>query len=1236
MLDPERGEANECVKGLGEMLMLKSVDLPGPLLAHTADQIIDRIRQSSRIPFNQKALFDILGKYLQRLPQHALLPAAIAGSQGAMGIQARSGQDVLNDRILALSECIWHPSWIITLLEMIRDLSLQPTQLTIFISKGIRSLSSVELESAPKLIYQLLLLSRKTDQINVLSATLSFLAALDDKEPSDFSPDRITQTENSIFLYVGYAMRLDQKLGGSFLKWIKATRTSELSPHSLAILLMISEVVRYQDAAWDLIRSQLILAVKDTRRVQGVEWMKSKGHKICNKDGLVLLCVISSYSSPFLLDHRILQPPDANHILLFSIGRICRGWEQLAPPLLRLLFLLLDAPPKGRIGASPLHPTSPANIIGPHGSLMAWATGYHPELPPCHYQLRLQAIQGIIQLFQENVHMRADILLQCSAHLTTPTPISMGILEALDILSTTAPDTLFQHANQFESLMDILPFQSVLSGKVLVRILGRLAMHDLSFRGSLIIVLQKGLLSREEGLRQISSHGLLFLVGSHPPSATISSVIEDSTRVELLRKVGSAMQQDDKVCESSLIDMLSGPCKVHPEEVARLVLGLVSPILEPVDEGKGLKLNVQEIIGEASDDQKAFGVDLGPSRLDQRVSRAWSALPLSLSVLIACLSCAFGAKGKRSSKKGLKLKSLPLAMPLTIQSIRSLAAQLNHTDMSDWQLRHVLGAPPRSVIHPGYLHRASILLDVYTILMDGCLMAYSIDPSIEKEEVQRLLRERGDKSITYTGARGSMGLERVQCWFELMARGGDSPFGLDPPRQIAIGKIFLSSLLLCLQEKLNMQGEEEWGRDGVYQLTGSLLQLLSDPQGIIYQAGATTGQRQRKSGPTIVSLATQVVATVSWDLMMSRLKGRPIKDKIHLLLPQYSISLAADLGSEGDSEARSRKLLDVMSKATLTCTHEYVRLFKEAHRLMLHTQLMACTLEHPLQEGFYQNLLERDPFGDAAYGKRLLSRFLLHRWPQDVFGGEEEKVFILVRDLQSTLGLIEGNEETEEQLAQEDRGRRLGEGGRSISFPFILSHTAEQIAQGLLDALVEAHDSIDWSWAIVFQEYRKVKDGGEGVEEAEKLEADLLTQSHYLIRLVIELEKTSLPIPSCTLLLDLIQSLYETLAMLTKKHADVEVANHGELRRGSLVKKRRVTKGGRSMASTSKEIRIIPNLIYSLEQFEQNLIILSKKSKVDMTKHLRRSTARDFRIEMEHVIDQDEPEEQDDEENEEE
>jgi hypothetical protein len=51
-----------------------------------------------------------------------------------------------------------------------------------------------------------------------------------------------------------------------------------------------------------------------------------------------------------------------------------------------------------------------------------------------------------------------------------------------------------------------------------------------------------------------------------------------------------------------------------------------------------------------------------------------------------------------------------------------------------------------------------------------------------------------------------------------------------------------------------------------------------------------------------------------------------------------------------------------------------------------------------------------------------------------------------------------------------------------------------------------------------------------------------------------------------------------------------------------------------------REAKIVPNLIYTIEQCERHLIQLTKKSRVNLMKNVKRSTARDFRIQV-HELD---------------
>ncbi|KAG0002734.1 hypothetical protein BGZ65_002376 [Modicella reniformis] len=59
----------------------------------------------------------------------------------------------------------------------------------------------------------------------------------------------------------------------------------------------------------------------------------------------------------------------------------------------------------------------------------------------------------------------------------------------------------------------------------------------------------------------------------------------------------------------------------------------------------------------------------------------------------------------------------------------------------------------------------------------------------------------------------------------------------------------------------------------------------------------------------------------------------------------------------------------------------------------------------------------------------------------------------------------------------------------------------------------------------------------------------------------------------------------------------------------------------RQKAKIVRESKLIPSLIYVVEQYERFVIQLSKKAKVNLTQFMRRSTARDFRIQIQRLSD---------------
>lgn len=96
---------------------------------------------------------------------------------------------------------------------------------------------------------------------------------------------------------------------------------------------------------------------------------------------------------------------------------------------------------------------------------------------------------------------------------------------------------------------------------------------------------------------------------------------------------------------------------------------------------------------------------------------------------------------------------------------------------------------------------------------------------------------------------------------------------------------------------------------------------------------------------------------------------------------------------------------------------------------------------------------------------------------------------------------------------------------------------------------------------------------------------------------------------------------FEKLVKLSGSHLTpqcysfITYAQSGELSTGDDKKKKKKNEvNTAASAKLLRETKAIPNLIFSIEQYEKFLITLSKKSKVNLMQYMKLSTSRDFRI----------------------
>jgi hypothetical protein len=90
--------------------------------------------------------------------------------------------------------------------------------------------------------------------------------------------------------------------------------------------------------------------------------------------------------------------------------------------------------------------------------------------------------------------------------------------------------------------------------------------------------------------------------------------------------------------------------------------------------------------------------------------------------------------------------------------------------------------------------------------------------------------------------------------------------------------------------------------------------------------------------------------------------------------------------------------------------------------------------------------------------------------------------------------------------------------------------------------------------------------------------------------------------------------MYKFLTVYGQSQAQQEASGGSRKKKG---KKKEINL--KQKLKIQRESKMIPNLIFAVEQFERYLIQLSRKSKVDFMQYMKRSTSRDFKIQMNNV-----------------
>ncbi|XP_005381612.1 PREDICTED: Fanconi anemia group I protein [Chinchilla lanigera] len=464
------------------LLMLEAHHFPGPLLVQLANECVDVIREGGLLN----------GKSLELLP--IILTALSTKKEDmAYGKDKLSGEECKKQLIYTLCSARWDQQYVVQLTSMFKDVPLTAEEVECVVEKVLKMFSKLNLQEIPPLVHQLLILSAKGSRKSALSGVIAFFSELDKQHREELSGDELLDlvtvpsgelrhVEGTVILHIVFAIKLDCELGRELLKLFKAGQqgdsSSNLCPFSIALLLSVTRIQRFEEQVFDLLKTSIVKSFKDLQLLQGSKFLQNLvPHRTCIA-AMILEVVKSSVHS----------------------------WDHVTQGLVEFGFLLMDS-------------YGPKKILDGK----SFETNSGLSKMPSQHACKLGA-DILLETFKIHEMIRQEILEQILNRVVTraSTPIN----HFLDLLSSVilhAPLVLQGCSSKvteaFEYL-SLLPLQTVYG---LLKAVQPLLKVSMSMRDSLILVLRKAMFARQLDARKSAVAGFLLLLKNFKVLGSLSS-----------------------------------------------------------------------------------------------------------------------------------------------------------------------------------------------------------------------------------------------------------------------------------------------------------------------------------------------------------------------------------------------------------------------------------------------------------------------------------------------------------------------------------------------------------------------------------------------------------------------------------------------------------------------------------------------------------------------------------------
>ncbi|XP_068458820.1 Fanconi anemia group I protein isoform X2 [Clinocottus analis] len=1194
------------------LLMLETHTLPGPSLAKLASLFVEAIKVGKMGS----------GKSLELFP--TVLTALSACETLSYGEGELSGEEYKKQLINSLCSSRWDPQCVIHLTTMFRDVPLSSEELQFVVEKVVRMLTKLDLQEIPPLVYQLLHLAAKGCKKQVLDGIICYFKEQDicqeeeqkhgeslDLEVQSIPQDQLRHVEGTAILHIVFAIRLDHELGREFLKSFK-TSYGDLCPFSVALLLSVARIQRYEEQVFDLLKVAIIKSFKDEQMQQGSKFLQDllPGH-----------CSVAQ-------------------MILETAKNSVFGWDHVTQGLVQLGFFLMDA-----FGPKP----------GPFGKTTEGSATI--ARTPNQLACKLGG-QVLLQGFKMHESIRGEILDQVLNRLVSKTASPVNhYLDLFSDIVVSAPMILLESSSKVTETFDHLSYLPLTTVQGLLKAIQPLLKVSMSLKDALILVLRKAMFSSHLDGRKSAVTGFLLLLknfkvlGSLASSQCSQAISSSQIQVDVHARYNSAAN------EAFCLEILSSLRRCLGQQ-ADVRLMLYEGFYDVLRRNSQLASSIMQTL--LSQVRRYYEPEqdlLPPVKLEPCITALGDQIYIQepLAHLVSCtVHCLLWLQNMRRSANPNADDSDDEEEEEGYQSelqtiLESMTRRMIKSELEDFELDKSAEFTTSSSVGVKNNIYAVLVMGVYEILMEYNFIKANYSKSCFEEVMElfncyhklaEILKEKSGKGRVPSNKspRSLLSLGFISTLLTVLFR--DSSQSREEALSVlrSSGEFVRYAVNVAVQktQQLEETGHTD-GPDG--QNTDRTFRFLCDMTSVLMwrytnipSVVEDAGKKEKRSSLSLLCLEglLRIFTTCQQrypDRMAQLLSTMDIsEDKVQpddgnvtemnfFYIRQFQRALFTQL-SGGEEEFNSKEaqllvsILSVLSRQLKPSSQQFV-------------QMITWTVKICKETSF-----------DPAFSKGLLSLlFNLHV----LYKSPVSLLLELCQDIHSQLGDIDQNVEVEKQS----------------HFAIVNMKTATTGALLVLSQVDRVLDEVDWLIARKKSQTSSDKSGsGEVTQTAgrqDPIEKAVTLQLGTLLTALNELVQTALLPGTCIItLLKELSRTYTTLTTLVKYYIQVcasqqgalparfeklvklsgshltpqcyaffTYAQSGEFSTGVADDKKKKKKNDVNTAPSAKllrETKAIPNVIFSIEQYEKYLITLSKKSKVNLMQYMKLSASRDFRI----------------------